>query len=106
MISPTAGELFYLRALLLHRPAQFYEELRTIDGTVYTTFHQVGVLFGLFSNENKAHFALHEGVLCLITAHQLCFLFAQVILEGYPAAVLWDEFKLQLAADFIARTRS
>jgi hypothetical protein len=106
MISPTAGELFYLRALLLHRPARSYEGLRTIDGTVYTTFHEAAVLFGLFSNENEAQFALHEGVLCLITAHQLRFLFARVVLEGYPAAVLWDEFKLHLAADFIARTRS
>jgi hypothetical protein len=106
MISPTAGELFYLRALLLHRPARSYEALRTVDGSVYTTFHDAAVHFGLFSNENEAQFALHEGVLSLITPHQLRFLFARVVLEGYPAAALWEEFKLELAADFIARTQS
>jgi hypothetical protein len=39
-IPPRLGELFYLRALLLHRSAYSFTELRTVNGIEYPTFQQ------------------------------------------------------------------
>ena len=36
---------------------------------------------------------------CLCTPSQLCFLFAQIIQEGYPAAPLWTAFQNSLSND-------
>ncbi|KAG1764854.1 hypothetical protein EV702DRAFT_1051225 [Suillus placidus] len=54
-----SGEVFYLRALLIHKPASSFTDLHTV-------------------NEH-------------------------IILEGYPATILWNEFKEQLSIDHILR---
>ncbi|KAG1764785.1 hypothetical protein EDD22DRAFT_435385 [Suillus occidentalis] len=54
---------------------------------------------GLFENNQEGFLTLQEAVDCLRTPSQLRFLFAQIILEGYPASILWDEFKDQLSID-------
>src|ERR1700722_1088421 len=43
MVSPTAGELFYLRCLLMRRAACSYSDLRTVEGTTYETFHDAAI---------------------------------------------------------------
>ena len=93
------GELFYLRALLLHRAASSFEDLRTINHHCFTTFHEAACDFGLFANNNEGFLALEEAVQCLRTPSQLRFLFAQIIQEGYPAMPLWTEFQDPLTND-------
>ena len=106
MVSPTAGELFYIRCLLIHRPARSFLDLRTIDGNVFPSFHEAAVDVGLFANENEGHYAILEAIAYYYTPAQLRFLFARVVLEGYPAAPLWTQFHLNLAQDFIQRNHS
>jgi len=106
MVSPTAGELFYLRCLLIRRPAYSFEGLRTIDGVLYDTFHEAAVRFGLFTNMNEGHYVLIEAVENYCTPFDLRFLFSRVVLENYPARPLWDVFKVSLAQDFIIATHS
>ena len=106
MVSPTSGELFYLRCLLARRPATSYANLRTVDGVVYDTFHEAAVRFGLFASENEGHYVMIEAVESYCTPFALRFLFSRVILENYPARPLWDEFKNSMAQDFIISTRS
>ena len=70
MVSPTSGELFYLRCLLAHRPACSFTDLRTIDGKTHQTFHEAATDFGLFTNENEGHYIMVDAVLSFCTRHQ------------------------------------
>jgi len=106
IISPTAGEVFYLRCLLTRCPARSFIGLRTINGFTHSTFHEAALSLGLFTNENEGHFALLEAVVSYCTPSQLRFLFARIVLEGYPAKPLWDEFRDQLCIDYINGLRS
>jgi len=54
----------------------------------------------LFSNDNKGFFALEEAILSYQTPGQQQFLFAHIILEGYPAWPLWDHFHKYLTLDY------
>ena len=44
---------------------------------------------------------MQEAIECQRTPSQLCFLFAQIILEGYPASPIWNEFQYSISIDFI-----
>ena len=48
-----SGECFYVRALLQHRPAISFRDLRTIDGTTFPSFHEAACDLGLFHNNNE-----------------------------------------------------
>ncbi|KIJ40641.1 hypothetical protein M422DRAFT_109402, partial [Sphaerobolus stellatus SS14] len=67
----TAGETFYLRALLAHRPARSFQDLRTIGNNVYSTFHEAAIAFGLFHDHNEGYYALQEAVASFSTPGQL-----------------------------------
>lgn len=105
-LSPNMGEVFYLRCLLSHRSAFDFESLRTIHGTIYSTFHEAAVKFGLFSDVNEGYYALDEAVTSMHTPAQLRFLFARVILEGYPAVPLWERFQENLIFDYAVTSSS
>ncbi|KAG1758140.1 PIF1-like helicase-domain-containing protein, partial [Suillus occidentalis] len=77
--------------------------LRTVNQNVFATFHEAASDLGLFENNQEGFLTLQEAVDCLRTPSQLRFLFAQIILEGYPASILWDEFKDQLSIDHTLR---
>jgi hypothetical protein len=100
-ISPTAGELFYLRCLLTHRAARSFHDLRTFDLQMFPTFHEAAIHMGFFTSLDEGFYALEEAVSSFIPPSQLRFLFARIILEGYPAVPLWDSFKDHMALDFI-----
>ena len=105
-VSPTAGELFYLRAVLQHHHARSFQHLRTVRGTIYETWHETAKALGLFVTETEAHYALEEAVAALRTPAQLRFLYARVIMEGYPAVPLWDTFHDFLIRDHADRLSS
>ena len=53
MIYITAGEIWYLRLLLLHCECFSFIELRTIQGVIYTTFQESAVALGLVNSQNE-----------------------------------------------------
>jgi hypothetical protein len=61
-IAPRLGELFYLRALLLHRSIYSFTELRAVDGTECPTFQQAAQAIGLFESQNEAEFVMDEAI--------------------------------------------
>jgi hypothetical protein len=61
---------------------------------------------GLFSSIDEGYYALEEAVSSFIPPSQLRFLFARIILEGYPALPLWNSFKDSIAIDFIQTLHS
>lgn len=101
----SSGELFYIRLLLLHRPALSWEDLRTFDGITLDTYHQAALHAGLIENNNEGFLALEEAVQSLNTPAQLRFLFSRILLEGYPALPLYDHFRDALMLDFLDRTQ-
>ena len=65
MVSPTAGEVFYLYCLLLRQPTRSFNQVRTVDGIMFDTFHEAAIQLGLFINQNKGQYMLADAVICL-----------------------------------------
>lgn len=102
LIPLRAGELFYLRALLVHRAGYSFEDFRTIDGTVHPTFQEAATELGLFQNENEVERAMEEGIESLLRPSQLRFLFANLIAD-LPVGPIraWNRFESELTKDFV-----
>jgi PIF1-like helicase len=105
-VSPACGELFYLRCILTHRAISSFEDAMSIGGVRLESFQAVALEMGLFNNSNEGFYTLEEAVSSYTTPAQLRFLFARIIVEGYPARPLWDQFSSDLAADFLLSTHS
>jgi hypothetical protein len=100
-IPPRLGELFYLRALLLHRSAYSFTDLRTVDGTEFPTFQQAAQAIGLFESQNEAEFVMDEAIASYYRPGQLRFLFAHLLVDlATPAIDLWERYKESLSLDF------
>jgi hypothetical protein len=100
-VRPGLGELFYLRALLLSRPAMSFEHLRTIDGHIHPTFSEAAQALGLFQNQNEAIMAMEDAIADFKSPAQLRFLFTHLILEGGPAPEMWTKFSSSLIQDYM-----
>ncbi|EGU80381.1 hypothetical protein FOXB_09107, partial [Fusarium oxysporum f. sp. conglutinans Fo5176] len=75
--------------------------LRTIDGTVYSSYQETAVALGLFRDVCEAQYALEEAVSSFALPPQLRFLFAHLLLDSpSPAVALWERFGPALSADF------
>ena len=99
----TCGELFYLRTLLLSRPAISWVDLRTIDGVIYSSFQAAAITLGLFADQNEAQFCMQEAVSTLRTPHQLRILFIHLLTNSCTDTPLqlWNEFRDKISEDFI-----
>ena len=93
--------MFYLRCLLQCKAGYSFEDFHTIHNTLFATYHKAAIELGLFSNQNEAYFMLEDTVFSFQTPAQIRFLFARLIIEGYPARPLWDSFEEQLTIDHI-----
>lgn len=66
-ISPSQGEHFYIRALLLTKCTRSFDDLHTVDGAIKSLFQDAAKQSGLFLNECEDVFALREAVSLLYT---------------------------------------
>jgi hypothetical protein len=55
-------ELFYLCALLQVRLAMNFQDLHTINGQGYHTYHEAATALGLFRDLHEAKYALSEAI--------------------------------------------
>ena len=53
MIYITAGEIWYLQILLLHRACVSFVDLRTVHGVAHRTFQEAAVAMGLVNSQNE-----------------------------------------------------
>jgi hypothetical protein len=99
MVYPRHGDVFYLRALLLHRSAHSWKELKTVDGVLHPTFQSAAQNFGLFQNSNEATIAFEELLHLGSPPSQLRWLFAVLAAEGEIVCNLWNSYQAELSAD-------
>jgi hypothetical protein len=96
------GDVFYLRVLLQTRPARSFEELRTVDGIIYSTFQEACLALNLFSDETEAEYCFTEAIQMLHTPCQLRLLFVHMLSNNCITApvAIWDKFQQSLSEDF------
>jgi PIF1-like helicase len=100
-VRPGMGEVFYIRALLCHKAAHSWNDLRTVNNILYPSYAEAAKALGLFQDGNEAEMTLEDAVICFRSPAQLRFLFSQLILEGGPATVLWERLQTDLYQDFL-----
>ena len=99
MVHPRHGDVFYLRALLIHCSAHSWKDLKTINGTTYPTFRQAACAFGLFEHQNEATIAFCELLDIGAPPTQLRSLFSIFASEGEPVMNLWNDYQMQMSTD-------
>jgi hypothetical protein len=99
MVYPRHGDVFYLRALLLHRSARDWTDLRTIDGVTHGTYQEAARAMGLFDNRDEGIMAFEELLESGAAPAQLRWIFALLAVEGSPALTIWETHECALSAD-------
>jgi hypothetical protein len=107
-VRPSQGEIFYLRAILQHKPCLSFKDALTVDNTEYVTFQDVAIQLGLFADSNEATYAMLEAVQTLRTPRQLRLLFVHLLVNDCVDSPIsmWDTFQNELSYDFILRANN
>ncbi|XP_074356466.1 uncharacterized protein LOC141696185 [Apium graveolens] len=78
-VHPASGERFYMRLLLnIVVGVKMFEEIRTVDGIVYSTYKEACFHRGLLESGKEWHIALTDASLC-VSASQLHNLFVTLL---------------------------
>ncbi|KAJ7936391.1 hypothetical protein B0H13DRAFT_1555033, partial [Mycena leptocephala] len=99
MVYRRHGDVFYLRALLLHRSARDWIDRRTIDGVVHATYQEAARAVGLFDNRDGGIMAFEELLESGAAPAQLRWIFAVLAVEGSPPLIIWETHEDSLCAD-------
>ena len=100
-VHPSAGERFYLRTLLtVVKGATDWDDLKRFNGVLHPTYKAACLARGLLEDDGEWNQCLEEAGE-MQTGHQLCTLFAVILLHCNPTepAVLWDHHKPKICDD-------
>jgi hypothetical protein len=106
-VHPTAGELYYLRMLLMIvKGATNYADVRTFNGRVYETFRGACEARGLLESDNEWNLLFDEAIVSA-SANQLRQLFVTVVLFCSISNVraLFDKYWVYFTDDIHRRLR-
>jgi hypothetical protein len=59
-VSPSSGELFYLRMMLVSKRACSYDDIRTIGNVVYLSFRDACFAMGFLEDDKEFVVAIKE----------------------------------------------
>ncbi|XP_026419608.1 uncharacterized protein LOC113315558 [Papaver somniferum] len=107
-VSPSAGELFYLRLLLVVvAGANSFEKLRTVKGELHYTFKKACIALGLLADDSEWLECLIEAV-DIQTGSELRNLFKIILSDCNPTEpeILWAEFGLKICDDLPNRLKT
>lgn len=102
-VSASDVERFHLRLLLLHvRGAKSFEDIRTVDGVVCSTYKEAAIKLHLLADDEEWKNALDEAAIFKMP-YQLRMLFAYICVFCNPqnARELWNKFKDHLVEDLV-----
>ncbi|UYV82683.1 hypothetical protein LAZ67_22000535 [Cordylochernes scorpioides] len=105
-VNPKDSERYHLRLLLLHvAGAQSFEDLRTVDDIVCSTFKEAAQRRGLLADDSEWDACLAEATLFQMPC-QLRQLFATILIYNNPTdpVSLWTKYKGYLSEDFSRAT--
>ena len=96
------GDVFYLRVLLQNRAVRSFEELRTVNGTIYSSFQEACIALNLFSDETEAEYCFMEAIESLRTPFQMRLLLTHMLTNDCITApvAIWEKFREALSKDF------
>jgi len=106
-VSPSAGELHYLRILINNKTGvTSYKELRTVDGTTYPTFKDACFVMGLLDDDMEYINAIKE-VSEWSSAAYVRSMFASLIFHGCITRPdhVWEETWMHLSDDILLKRR-
>jgi hypothetical protein len=83
MVYPNAGEIFYLRLILLHKPCRNFDDACKLGTEEFSTFQMSALANGYVDNEYEANKCFTEAAV-FSSPSELRFLFATMTLEGFP----------------------
>lgn len=91
-----------LRLLLLHvRGATSFEDLKTVNGNLCSTFEEAATRLNLISDDTEYEKSMDEANF-LKTPFELRLLFVQICVHCKPSSPskLWDRFSKDMAEDY------
>ena len=102
LLTPNYGDVFYLRVLLKHRTGiASFDELRTVDGDMKSTFYAACIALHLIDNDTMWFDCLEEAEQCKMP-RALRDLFAVIVYHGKPQDVpgLYKKFEDAMLQDY------
>jgi hypothetical protein len=91
MLYPSAGEVWYLRQLLLHKPFTSYGDARQYQGVAFRSYQESALAHGIVTEEREALLCFRESMLTS-TPPELRFRFAMLPIEGFPThPIFYDD---------------
>jgi hypothetical protein len=103
MVYPHHGDVYYLRSILMHRPAWSHVDARTLDGVKHSNFQEAAVAMGLFSGNNEGELTFLELLDIGVSPGHLRWTFCVLALDGNPMRELWDTHQSAMSEDFRLR---
>ncbi len=100
-VSPSAGEHYFLRTLLMKvKGAISFEPLRIVNSVVHDTFKSACIALGLYDFDDEWNVCL-EKALDMQTGALLRSLFVTILAFGVPSelCMLWDNYKEHICDD-------
>lgn len=104
-VSPSEGDRFYLRVLLLHfKEAQSFDDLKAFQGNTFRTFKEAAIARGLVESDKEWDECLEEAASYQMP-RQLRQFFVNLLLFCNPnsPSELWEKFKAKLSEDYSRR---
>lgn len=110
MIYPSAGEIYYLRLLLLHFPARSYDELKTVNHAISPIAHSINsfqescLLQLLLEDQNEAVRCFEEAMV-FCAPKELRNLFVIQTLQGFSTFSIFNDSakRRAMSLDYIHR---
>ena len=107
MVYASAGEIYYLRLLLLHLPARSFKDLINLTTTrrnVIRTYQEACLHHGFLTDFNEAMRCFEEAMV-FSTPGELRNLFVIQTIQGFPTEAIYNdaEKRIAMSKDYIIR---
>lgn len=106
-VHPSNDECFCLRLLIINvRGPTSFENIRTVDGVLCTTYREVCQRMQLLENDSQWDNALGDAILSA-HPHQIRTLFSIIIATCFPSSPidLWTKYKDEMSDDILHQMR-
>lgn len=102
-VSPKEQECFFFRMLLFHvKGPKSFTDVRTFDGTIYTTYREACLRWGLLEDDGLWNTALREAADCKMPeAMRRVFCLILLFCNVAEPLQLWESYKNDLSEDFL-----